>query len=148
MEKLDVNASPVYSTEWGMSRWHVTPASHDALTTFGEAWLPPGDGHAMHNHPDSEEILYVLSGEGDQTIVNPDEVTYRIKAGDVVYVPKGVYHATFGAGWETLRLIVVHVPGPADAVDPTDPGFRQIAPGETQTWKRGPVLDGDNGGAA
>lgn len=139
MKKVDVAASPTYSTEWGMSRWHVTPASHDALVTFGEAWLPPGDGHGMHNHPESEEILYVLSGEGMQTIAEPDEVTFPIAAGDVVYVPKGIYHATFGTGYEPLRLIVVHAPGGGEEASRSAPGFRQIEPGETQTWKRGPV---------
>ena len=30
--------------------------------------LLPGKGHERHNHPESEEILYVLAGEGEQML--------------------------------------------------------------------------------
>jgi mannose-6-phosphate isomerase-like protein (cupin superfamily) len=106
--------------------------------TFGEAWLPAGDGHGRHNHPDSEEILYVLSGRGRQTI-GDDTEPFEINPGDVVYVPKGVFHSTYGVGWEPLRLIVVHAPGGAETTARKGAGFREVPPGATQHWTRGEV---------
>ena len=137
MGKIDPDEVPIFSFEWGMSRWHVSPRNQGSLITFGEAWLPAGDGHGRHNHPDSEEILYVLSGYGRQMVNDEDE--FEIGPGDVVYVPRAVYHATYGSGWEPLRLIVVHAPGGAEDAIRNAPGFRDVPRGATQHWSRGDV---------
>lgn len=129
---------PAYSFEWGMSRWFVSPAKQGALTTFGEAWIPAGAGHGRHNHPDSEEILYVLSGRGDQ-MVN-DDPSFELSPGDVVYIPVGIYHATFAVGWEPLRLIVVHAPGGAEEAIKGAPGFRSVPADATQLWQRSDIV--------
>lgn len=126
---------PAYSFEWGMSRWLISPRTHDTTLTFGEAWLPPGDGHGRHNHPDSEEILFVLSGEGEQMI--GDEEPFPIRPGDVVHVPVAVFHSTFATSWEPLRLLVVHAPAGAEETLRTSPGFREIPAGSVQRWVRG-----------
>lgn len=125
---------PIYSFEWGMSRWLVSPETHATKLTFGEAWLPPGDGHGRHNHPESEEIIYVLSGEGEQMIA--DEEPFVIKPGDFVHVPVADYHSTFASSWEPLRLLVIHAPAGAEEALRTAPGFREIPPGGIERWTR------------
>lgn len=133
------SAVPAYSFEWGMSRWDISPRTHDTKLTFGEAWLPPGDGHGRHNHPDSEEVLYVLSGEGEQMIA--DEEPFAIRPGDIVHVPVAIYHSTFSTSWEPLRLLVLHAPaGAEEALRETD-GFREIPTGSIQRWTRGDVKE-------
>ena len=55
--------------EWGKLNWLSEP-----LVTMAERFscglvtLEPGKGHARHNHPYSEEILYVIEGKGMQTV--------------------------------------------------------------------------------
>lgn len=91
-----------------------------------------GQGHARHNHPDAEQFIFVVSGHGEMMIEDPDgaPVTWPIKAGDLVSIPKGAYHSTFNTGWEPIRILAVYSPaGPEQAMhDGTD--FKVFPPGE------------------
>jgi oxalate decarboxylase/phosphoglucose isomerase-like protein (cupin superfamily) len=60
-----------------------------AASTLGEVIVNPGRGHARHNHPAAEEILYVISGEAMQMV--DDGEPFLIKEWDTVHIPKGVY---------------------------------------------------------
>ena len=55
--------------DWGRLNWLseplVTAAEHFSC---GVVELAPGKGHVRHNHPYSEEILYVIEGTGIQTV--------------------------------------------------------------------------------
>lgn len=118
-----------YTFEWGMIKWLVGPDRYDgAKVTFGEVVLLPGKGHARHNHPTSEEILYVIAGEGRQMV--SDGEPYAIAAGDTIYVPLGAFHSTLNTGWLPLRLIAMYNPAGAEAVLRELPDFREAAPGE------------------
>ena len=57
--------------------------------TFGEVVLLPGQGHDRHNHPEAEEILYVLSGEGEQMLDDGEARWFPVTPGDTIYVPTG-----------------------------------------------------------
>jgi oxalate decarboxylase/phosphoglucose isomerase-like protein (cupin superfamily) len=91
-----------------------------------------GQGHARHNHPDAEQFIFVVSGHGEMMIEDPDgaPVSWPIKAGDLVSIPKGAYHSTFNTGWEPIRILAVYSPaGPEQAMhDGTD--FKVFPPGE------------------
>ena len=83
MEAVDAASKPVQSFDWGVIKWFVTPDDTEgASLTFGEVVLLPGKGHERHNHPESEEILYVLAGEGEQMLDDGGENSFPIKAGD------------------------------------------------------------------
>ena len=56
-----------------------------AKLTFGEVILLPGQGHVRHNHPTAEEILYVLSGTGEQMV--DDKPPFAVHPGDTIYIP-------------------------------------------------------------
>src|SRR3954454_15957002 len=85
-QKIDPQALPTASFDWGLIKWFVTPdVMSGANLTFGEVVLLPGLGHDRHNHLDAEEILYILSGEGMQMV--DDGEPFPVKAGDVVYIP-------------------------------------------------------------
>jgi quercetin dioxygenase-like cupin family protein len=80
----------------------------------GVVQLEPGKGHELHTHPDSDEILYVVGGTGEQTV---DGDTRDVGAGEMVYIPAGVEHGTVNTGWETLTLLAVYAPpGPEDVL--------------------------------
>ena len=74
--------------------------------------LLPGEGHTRHNHPPSEEILYVLSGVGEQMV--DDEPGFEVRAGDTIYIPTAIYHSTVNTGWEPLVLLAIYNPGGAE----------------------------------
>jgi len=88
--------------------------------------LQPGQGHERHNHPDADEILYVLSGTGDQMV--DDERTFEVRAGHTVWIPQGAFHSTQNTGWEPLALLAIYAPGGAEEALKTLPDYREIAP--------------------
>jgi oxalate decarboxylase/phosphoglucose isomerase-like protein (cupin superfamily) len=135
VQAVDPNAVPTQTFDWGAIKWFVTPdATEGAGVTFGEVVLQPGRGHDRHNHPESEEILYVLSGEGEQML--DDREVFRVKPGDTIYVPTGIFHSTRNTGWEPMRLLAVYNPGGPEKVLEGLPDFQQVAAGDVPDWTR------------
>jgi oxalate decarboxylase/phosphoglucose isomerase-like protein (cupin superfamily) len=97
---------------------------------MGVVFLEPGKGHARHNHPGCEEILYVVSGRGKQMIDIDGERWEPVAEGDTVHIPADVFHATVNTGWEPLKLIAVYCPPGPEAILRTLPGCRPVPPGE------------------
>jgi oxalate decarboxylase/phosphoglucose isomerase-like protein (cupin superfamily) len=132
---VDPNALPTQTFDWGWIKWLVSPESEgDAGLTFGEVVLLPGKGHDRHNHPDAEEILYVLSGEGEQMV--DDGEPFPVKAGDTVYVPTAVFHSTLNGGWEPMRLLALYNPAGAEKALSGLPDFREEPAGAIPSWSR------------
>ena len=135
MTAIDPNGVSTHTFDWGAIKWFVTPDSTPgAGMTFGEVVLLPGQGHSRHNHPESEEILYVLSGEGEQMI--SDGEPFRVRAGDTIYVPTGAFHSTLNTGWQTMRLLAIYNPGGPEKALEALPDFRELPPGSAPTWSR------------
>ena len=115
--------------DWGTIKFLSEPAITDAERfSFGMVILEPGKGHERHNHPGAEEIIFVMSGEGEQMLA--DEPAVGIRPGASIYIPEGVYHSTLNTGWEPLRLLVVYSPaGPERLLRDID-GCEVLPPGE------------------
>jgi oxalate decarboxylase/phosphoglucose isomerase-like protein (cupin superfamily) len=129
MSAVDPNVIPTQTFEWGAIKWYVAPgATAGAVMSFGEVVLLPGLGHDRHNHPVSEEILYVLSGEGEQMI--DDGEPFPVRAGDTIYVPTAVFHSTVNTGWAPMRLLAIYNPGGPERDLETLPDFREVPPGQ------------------
>jgi len=115
--------------EWGtvkvLSEPQVTDAEH---TSFAMAVLDPGKGHDRHNHPGSEEIIFLMSGIGQQMVDDQPPVT--IRPGASIYIPAGVYHSTLNTGWEPMRLLVVYSPAGPERLLRDIPGCQVVPPGE------------------
>src|SRR5262249_39587498 len=66
--------------------------------TVGHVRLDPGQGHLRHNHPGSEEILFIFAGEGEQMVEDDLEENggkpefFKVKSGDLIHIPASVYH--------------------------------------------------------
>jgi oxalate decarboxylase/phosphoglucose isomerase-like protein (cupin superfamily) len=135
VQAVDPNAIPTQTFDWGAIKWFVTPeVTEGAGVTFGEVVLLPGRGHDRHNHPESEEILYVLSGEGEQML--DDGEPFPVKPGDTIYVPTAVFHSTRNTGWEPMRLLAFYNPGGPEKVLEALPDFRQVTAGSLPDWTR------------
>jgi oxalate decarboxylase/phosphoglucose isomerase-like protein (cupin superfamily) len=135
MQAVDPDALPTQTFEWGAIKWLVTPeATEGAGITFGEVVLQPGKGHDRHNHPQSEEVLYVLSGEGEQIL--DDGEPFPVKAGDTIYVPIAMFHSTRNTGWAPMRLLALYSPAGAEKALEGLPDFEQLPPGEVPGWQR------------
>jgi quercetin dioxygenase-like cupin family protein len=94
--------------------WHCKPGMvADTNLMFVRAQLPPGEAHKFHYHPKMEEILYILSGTAEQWIEKEKRI---MKAGDAIYLPVGLIHATYNLGTETLDFLAVL--SPAKTGDP------------------------------
>lgn len=113
--------------DWGtihmLSEPQVTGAERHS---FGVTEVKPGGGHARHNHPGTEEIIYVLSGEGEQMV--DDQPPVSIGPGSCVFIPADIYHSTFNSGSESMRLIIVYAPAGAERLLRDIPGCTILPP--------------------
>ena len=114
--------------DWGILKFLSEPAVTEAERfSFGMVVLEPGKGHDRHNHPGVEEIIYVVSGEGEQMI--DDQGPVRVRPGASMYIPPDVFHSTINTGWEPLRLLVIYSPtGPERGLREL-PGCEVLPPG-------------------
>ena len=104
---------PTRTFGWGTIKWLVTPhLDEGAGLTVGEVIIYPGQGHAPHDHPGEEEVIYVISGEGEQTV--GDGAAFPVREGDAIYIPRGTQHSTYNTTWRPLRLSVTYTPGGAE----------------------------------
>ena len=116
--------------DWGTIKWMSEPRVTDTTRfTMGVVLLQPGKGHARHNHPGCEEILYIVSGRGKQMIDIGGERWEPIGEADVVHIPADIFHATLNTGWEPLKMVAVYCPPGPEAILRTLPGCRLIPPG-------------------
>jgi oxalate decarboxylase/phosphoglucose isomerase-like protein (cupin superfamily) len=123
--------------DWGVLKWLSEVRVTGSGIAAGVVILQPGKGHLRHNHPGSEEILYYLSGEGEQMIEDDGGTPMfrHVRAGEMAYIPEGVYHGTENTGSEPMHLLAVYSPGGPEALLRADPGCVTVPPGE---W---PALD-------
>jgi oxalate decarboxylase/phosphoglucose isomerase-like protein (cupin superfamily) len=127
---------PTRVLDWGTIKWLVSPdLDAGACLTTGEVIVYPGKGHAPHLHPNDQEVIYVISGEGVQT-VGEGTPAFPIKAGDAVYIPANTLHSTFNTTWQPLRLVVIYTPGGAEKQVDELPDVRILEPGVAPEWKQ------------
>lgn len=127
---------PFAAFNWGrikfLSEPRLTNAEH---LTVVHVWLEPGQGHLRHNHPGVEEILFIISGEGEQMVEDDLEENggtphyQTVKAGDLVHIPASVYHQTVNTGSDMMQVLAVYSPtGPEDVLRAL-PDYRELPMG-------------------
>ena len=65
---------------------HLKSAHFEAMT---HGYLPAGKTFDWHDHPDVEEIMVVVKGEGE---VHDEDGNYKYAAGDVFVFPANTQH--------------------------------------------------------
>jgi oxalate decarboxylase/phosphoglucose isomerase-like protein (cupin superfamily) len=126
---IDPNDLPTFTFGWGVikpliSQDNVAETPHVSLM---HVVLLPGQGHERHNHPDSDEILYVLAGAGDQMV--DDGTPFPVRPGQAIWIPKGAFHSTVNTGWEPMVLLAIYAPAGAEQVLKTLPDYVEVPAG-------------------
>lgn len=82
-----------------------------ARQSLAEARLPVGASTTAHQHIRTEEIYYILDGEGSMRV---DDVTATVRAGDAIAIPPGSSHQITNTGSCTLKFLCCCAPAYED----------------------------------
>ncbi len=74
----------------------------------GITYFESGESSSLHNHPNSEEIDFIIQGEGIVESDNNEKKSF--KDFDYMFIPEGVYHRHINTGRKTLILLWVYTP--------------------------------------
>jgi mannose-6-phosphate isomerase-like protein (cupin superfamily) len=112
-DRLDIrniDAVPAFTTKDGSEIRELLAHRNSSIRhqSLAEARVAPGQTTTPHYHPRTEEIYYILSGEGKMRI--GDELR-RVGPGDAVAIPPGQTHQITNAGDETLKFLCCCAPG-------------------------------------
>jgi quercetin dioxygenase-like cupin family protein len=101
---------PVISADARMIVW---PGNGGWTATMNYVRMRPGEENSAHVHAESEDTIVILEGRG-----SIDDLTHRqtheFRAGDVIHVPVGLWHAVRANRGE--NVVSVGGPCPADLV--------------------------------
>ena len=92
--------------EWGQITWLASAAlGNSRETTFGRVLIKAGRRNAGHWHPNSEEILYLLSGRLEHAV---GDETFSMAPGDSILIPRGCRHHATAIGEEDAIMLVFY----------------------------------------
>ncbi len=75
--------------------------------SLAEATLPPGASTALHVHPHTEEMYYILRGAGRMTI---EAEQREVGPGDGILIPPGTRHTIQNVGQDALMFLCCCAP--------------------------------------
>jgi oxalate decarboxylase/phosphoglucose isomerase-like protein (cupin superfamily) len=130
---VDPASLPTMTFDWGVIKPLVSDDS--AEVSMMHVILLPGKGHERHNHPESDEVLYILAGEGDQMV--DDGQPFAVRPGHTVFIPKGAFHSTLNTGYEPMVILAIYAPAGAEQVLKTLPDYREVPAGDAPPFTRG-----------
>lgn len=110
MDIRNIGRVPAFTTLDGSEIRELLAHRNSAIRnqSLAEARLAPGQSTTPHYHPKSEEIYYLLSGEGQMRL--GDEVR-MVSAGDAIAIPPGMVHQLTNTGAGVLKLLCCCAPG-------------------------------------
>ncbi len=94
---------PAAKFPWGWIRWlmnaEIDPKSE---ITVGIVLLEAHQTNQLHIHPNSQEVLHVLSGACEHLV---GDTWHKVSAGDTLLIPKGVPHQARTADSPCLSML-------------------------------------------
>jgi quercetin dioxygenase-like cupin family protein len=91
----------------GLHTWKLTTDDTDGAFFLFEDVMAKGKTTPLHQHPEADEMVYVLEGE---ILVNIGGVERHVGAGGMTFTPRGTPHA-FVVVSEQARLLGLQSPG-------------------------------------
>ena len=130
-ERFFINPGDVdaFGFGWGRLTLTVGPEVNGAKTfSGGVVDLPSGQGHSRHNHPGSEEIIFVISGAGEQMVEDASgkPIVQKVGPGCTIFVPESRYHSTLNSGAGPMQLFVVYSPAGPERASALIAGFSVV----------------------
>lgn len=118
-----------FGFDWGRLALTCAPEVNGATQfSAGVVFVPPGQGHSRHNHPGAEEIIFIISGTGEQMIEDengtPD--TRQVGPGCTIFIPESRFHSTLNTGTEPMQIFVVYSPTGPEKLLREAPDFHLI----------------------
>jgi mannose-6-phosphate isomerase-like protein (cupin superfamily) len=102
MEVQSLAAAEPFTTKDGST---IRELHHTAVQSLAEARLDPGQATERHYHARTEEIYFLLEGEGEMDV---DGNRRRVGPGDAVLIPAGAWHQIRAAS--PLRFLCTCAP--------------------------------------
>lgn len=110
MDVQNVDCVPAFITKDGSEIRELLAYRNSCIRnqTLAEARLPPGAATTAHQHGKTEEIYYLLQGEG---LMRVGEEQRRVGPGDAIAIPPGVVHQITNPGPGVLKFLCCCAPG-------------------------------------
>lgn len=83
--------------------------------TFSVGYFAPGEGLMSHLHPESEEVYYVVRGEGT-VYLGEERKPLPIDPDMAIYIPPGKIHGAENTGEDRLVICFFVAPGKEKSV--------------------------------
>ena len=93
-----------FTTKDGSTIRELMPAANQSLA---EATLGPAQQTQRHYHAESEELYYLLAGEGEMEV---DGECSTVRPGDAILIPPGAWHQITAIGDAELRFLCCCAP--------------------------------------
>jgi mannose-6-phosphate isomerase-like protein (cupin superfamily) len=110
MDIRNIDQVPAFTTKDGSEIRELLAHRNSCIRhqSLAEARLQPGASTAPHHHPLTEEIYYILAGNGRMTIGDEHRM---VGPGDAVAIPPGQIHQITNTGAELLKFLCCCAPG-------------------------------------
>jgi len=77
---------------------------------FSVGYFDPGQGLDLHIHPESEEVYYIIEGQGT-VYIGKEKAATRVERHAAVYIPPGTVHGIRNTGTGKLLVGFMVAPG-------------------------------------
>lgn len=110
MDVQNIHQVPAFITKDGSEIRELLAHRNSIIRnqTLAEARLPPGAATIPHHHVKSEEIYYILEGQGRMRI---GDETRTVGVGDAIAIPPGAIHQITNLGHAVLKFLCCCAPG-------------------------------------
>ena len=103
-----------FQSPWTLEEWLCRADVVDnKQLLLVRANMEPHRSHPFHKHPTREELIYIISGQGEQWVGKEHRI---LKAGEMAFIPQGEVHGTYNPFDE--KLVFLAILAPSDAPEP------------------------------
>jgi mannose-6-phosphate isomerase-like protein (cupin superfamily) len=104
MDQKSIDAVEAFATKDGST---IRELHHTHVQSLAEATLEVEQATERHYHRLTEEIYFVLKGQGRMEV---DGETTHVRPGDAVLIPAGAWHTLENNGTSELRILCCCAP--------------------------------------
>lgn len=109
MDIINRDNAPPFTTKDGSTIREILAYRNSSIRnqSLAEATLPPNTSTQAHFHPNTEEIYYILQGEGLMALEQERAV---VRQGDGIAIPPGTKHQIRNTGGRDLVFLCTCAP--------------------------------------